>query len=114
MVVTAADVVRAANVTCVVSENEEAARSLAAEGSDVLAALKPGKGYVECAEISEACAKDIAAAISAKEGRFLEAPATGSVRAAENGTLMFLCSGDKALFDENHQAFTAMGQNAMC
>ena len=40
------------------------------------------------------------ACVQAKGGIFLEAPVSGSKGPAEAGTLIMLCAGDKALFDE--------------
>ena len=42
--------------------------------------------------------------------RFLEAPVSGSKGPAATGTLIFLCAGDKALFDEVSAALAAMGK----
>ena len=42
----------------------------------------------------------VCACVQAKGGIFLEAPVSGSKGPAEAGTLIMLCAGDKALFDE--------------
>ena len=40
----------------------------------------------------------------------MEAPVSGSKLQAEGGVLIFLCGGDKAVFDECSEALDAMGK----
>mmetsp|Transcript_5961 Transcript_5961/g.6559 ORF Transcript_5961/g.6559 Transcript_5961/m.6559 type:complete len:192 (+) Transcript_5961:156-731(+) len=48
--------------------------------------------------------------ISAKGGRLLEAPVSGSKVPAETGQLIFLCGGDSDLFEYASDALQAMGK----
>ena len=43
-------------------------------------------------------------------GTYLEAPVSGSKAPAEQGTLIFLCGGDKALFDRSADLLDVMGK----
>ena len=45
-----------------------------------------------------------------KGGHFIEAPVSGSKGPAESGTLIFLCGGDKATYDQCGEALDAMGK----
>ena len=43
-------------------------------------------------------------------GSYLEAPVSGSKQPAEQGTLIFLCGGDQALFDRAGPLLDVMGK----
>lgn len=55
--------------------------------------MSPGKGYVDVSTIDPATAQQVAAAVRAKGGLFLEAPVSGSKGPAEQGQLIFLTAG---------------------
>ena len=48
--------------------------------------------------------------VVAKGGRFLEAPVSGSKGPAAAGALVFLCGGDKPLFEQVSAELEAMGK----
>ena len=56
--------------------------------------------------------KRLSAQVLAKGGRFLEAPVSGSKGPAANGQLIFLCGGDRALFDAVAPQLDAMGKRS--
>lgn len=56
--------------------------------------------------------QDIAAALSDKGARFLEAQIQGSKSQAEEGTLIILAAGDRTLFEDCQTCFEAMGRNS--
>ena len=66
----------------------------------VLAGVSGKTKLVDCATLAEADMVRMNKAVSEKGGTFLEAPVSGSKGPAANGSLIFLCAGDKALFDE--------------
>jgi len=82
------------------------------EGEDgVLAGVSDGKAIVDCATLGEEDMKKMSEAVVKAGGRFLEAPVSGSKVPAITGTLIFLCAGDKALFDEvKDTGLKAMGK----
>ena len=49
-------------------------------------------------------------AVTARGGRFLEAPVIGSRQPSENGTLLILAAGDRTLYDDCYSCFEAMGR----
>ncbi|XP_034692067.1 glyoxylate/succinic semialdehyde reductase 1-like [Vitis riparia] len=51
-------------------------------------------------------------AITSKGGSFLEAPVSGSKKPAEDGQLVILAAGEKALYDEAIPAFDIMGKKS--
>lgn len=76
----------------------------------VLAGISAGKKFVDMSTVDEDTAKEIAAAVSAKGGIFLEAPVSGSKGPALQGTLIILAAGDKALQEEAQPCFDVMGK----
>eukprot|EP00882_Tetradesmus_deserticola_P012853 GHRQ01013621.1.p2 GENE.GHRQ01013621.1~~GHRQ01013621.1.p2 ORF type:complete len:233 (+),score=121.37 GHRQ01013621.1:695-1393(+) len=82
-----------------------------ATGPDgVVAGLSAGKGYVDVSTIDPATAADVAAAVRAAGALYLEAPVSGSKGPAEQGALIFLTAGDKALFEAVSGPLGVMGK----
>eukprot|EP00879_Flechtneria_rotunda_P023470 GHRR01024826.1.p1 GENE.GHRR01024826.1~~GHRR01024826.1.p1 ORF type:complete len:256 (+),score=98.14 GHRR01024826.1:252-1019(+) len=79
----------------------------------VVDGLKPGKSYVDMSTVDEATSQEIAAAVTAKGGRFLEAPVSGSKKPAIDGQLIILAAGDEGLFKECEGAFSVMGKRSL-
>lgn len=48
--------------------------------------------------------------IKRRGGRFIDAPVSGSKGPAEAGSLIFLCSGDKDIYDEVQPVLKVMGK----
>lgn len=97
---TAKEVVESCDVTFSMLSTPEAARAVFEAESGVLAGVSEGKKIVDCATLAEEDMKRMNAAVTTKGGKFLEAPVSGSKGPAVTGTLIFLCAGDKALFEE--------------
>jgi len=97
----AKEVVEACSVTyCMLSTPEASKAVFEAENVGVLAGVSEGKSIVDCATLAEEDMKRMSEAVTKKGGRFLEAPVSGSKVPAAKGVLIFLCAGNKALFDE--------------
>jgi glyoxylate/succinic semialdehyde reductase len=79
----------------------------------VLAGIGQGRGYVDVSTVDAGTARKIAAAVTAAGGRFLEAPVSGTVKPAEEGTLIFLAAGDRSLFDDAMPCFEKMGKKIL-
>src|SRR5215470_15767141 len=62
--------------------------------------VKKGFRYLECSTVSPDTTKRVHAALRAKGADALEAPVTGSKNGAENGTLLFMTGGPRAVHDE--------------
>ena len=105
---TPADVVRAADVTYSMLSNleaHEAVSPLALQG------VSSGKAIVDCATLTPETMRLSHAAITSAGGRFLEAPVSGSKKPAEDGTLIFLASGDASLKVQCEPHFKLMGKS---
>ena len=91
---TAADAVRDADVviTCL-STSTDVASVL---DESVIAAMKSGALLLDCTSGDPATSKAIASRLSARNVRFVDAPVSGGVKGAEDGTLTVMCGGDAA------------------
>ena len=76
----------------------------------VLAGIGDGRGYVDMSTVDAVTSVAIGAAVTAAGGRFLEAPVSGTKKPAEDGTLIILCGGDQALYEEAAPALDKMGK----
>jgi len=93
---------------------DPAAALATCRGEDgVAAGISGGRGYVDMSTVDDATAKTIAQMISARGGRFLEAPVSGTKKPAEDGTLVILSGGDRSLYDEAAPAFDKLGKKRL-
>ncbi len=108
---TAAEVIDRCDVTFAMLSTPAAIKSVFHAGG-ALNAIAPGKALVDCSTLTTDDMRHTAAAVHARGGRFLEAPVSGSKVPAETGTLIFLCAGERALYDGVAPALDAMGKRA--
>jgi 3-hydroxyisobutyrate dehydrogenase-like beta-hydroxyacid dehydrogenase len=74
---------------------DSAALSSIVDGPDgVLAGLSAGKVYVDVSTVSPKLTRDIAGRVAAAGAHMLDAPVSGSIPAAEGGTLIFFVGGE--------------------
>nr|KYP58389.1 Putative oxidoreductase GLYR1 [Cajanus cajan] len=73
--------------------------------------IGPGKGYVDVSTVDGDTSKLISAQINSTGALFLEAPVSGSKKPAEDGQLIFLTAGDKALYETVGSLLDIMGKS---
>jgi 3-hydroxyisobutyrate dehydrogenase-like beta-hydroxyacid dehydrogenase len=71
-------------------------------------ALAKGTRVVDFSTMSPDLIRRLGAAIAARGGALLESPMTGSKNGAQAGTLLLMCGGERALFDELQPALRAV------
>lgn len=99
--------------------SDTAALSAVTEGADgILAGLSAGKIYVDMSTVSPRLIRDLAQQVSAAGAHMLEAPVSGSIPAAEGGTLVMFVGGEaetlervRPLFELISQKIVHMGSN---
>lgn len=69
-----------------------------------------GKLVVNMSTISVSMTQELAAKVRSRGGRYIEAPVSGSVKPATDGTLIILAGGDKQDFDEVLPMFDILGK----
>lgn len=105
-----AAVVAACDFTIAMVSDPAAAMDLAFGPDGALAGVGPGHDYIDMSTVDGETAAEIAAAVRAKGGRYLEAPVSGTKKPAEDGTLVILAAGDESLFGDAVPALTKMGK----
>lgn len=99
---TPADVVAKADVTFSMLATPEAVEQVFFEGNDAaLMGVSEGKVVVDCSTLQVEDMKKTSQEVKKRGGAFLEAPVSGSLGPAKQGSLIFLCGGDKAVFDND-------------
>jgi 3-hydroxyisobutyrate dehydrogenase-like beta-hydroxyacid dehydrogenase len=66
--------------------------------SGILAGLRPGSIYVDMSTVSPAASRELADRVEALDAVMLDAPVSGSLPAAEAGSLAIMVGGDSAAF----------------
>lgn len=89
-----------------------AALSVVFDKDGVLDQMCTGKAYIDMSTVDADTSSKISEAITLKGGRFLEAPVSGSKKPAEDGQLVILAAGEKALYEEALPAFDVMGKKS--
>jgi 3-hydroxyisobutyrate dehydrogenase-like beta-hydroxyacid dehydrogenase len=98
-------------VACVADPAAVERLVFAADG--LLGGVRPGFRYLECSTVSPETTRRVQSALRERGADALEAPVTGSKNGAENGTLLFMTGGDKAVHDELLPVMMAMGTKAI-
>ncbi len=65
----------------------------------ICAGIKPGGVVVDTSTVSRATAKQVAAMLGECRAKFLDAPVSGGVEGAKNGTLAMMVGGDGAVLE---------------
>ncbi|KAK4785598.1 hypothetical protein SAY86_002287 [Trapa natans] len=109
---TPAAVVKKCKYTIAMLSDPAAALAVVFEKDGVLDGICSGKGYIDMSTVDDETSTKISEAITAKGGSFLEAPVSGSKKPAEDGQLVILAAGEKALYEEAIPAFDIMGKKS--
>lgn len=110
---TPAEVTSSCAITIAMLADPAAAREVCFGPQGALAGIGEGRGYLDMSTVDAGTAQEIAAAVTAKGGRFLEAPVSGSKKPAEDGTLIILAAGDRTLFDQAMPLLEKMGKKSL-
>lgn len=79
---------------------DDAALAAVTSGPDgILAGLRPATVYVDMSTVSPHASRDLAERVRASGATMLDAPVSGSVPAAESGTLSIMVGGPRAAFE---------------
>jgi len=105
-----AEVVTNCDITFAMVADPAAARELCFGARGVLEGITTNKGYIDVSTVDPQTSVKIGRAINDKDGRFLEAPVSGSKKPAEDGALVFLCAGDNSLYHDAMSALEVMGK----
>src|SRR6266545_3187543 len=82
------EVAQAADITLSMVMDSAALSSVTDGPDGILAGLSPGKIYVDMSTVSPRLTRDLAGRVAANGAQMLDAPVSGSISAAESGTLI--------------------------
>lgn len=103
-------VVQAADITFSMVMDTAALSSIT-EGEDgILAGLSAGKIYVDMSTVSPKAIRLLSGRVAAAGARMLEAPVSGSIPAAESGTLILYVGGDADTLERVRPIFEQISQ----
>jgi len=108
----AKDVVVDCDIVFSMLSTPEASAAVFNDENGTLAGVSNDTVIVDCATLAESDMKRMKEQITAKGGKFLEAPVSGSKGPAHAGQLIFLCAGNKTVFEDDtvQNALNAMGK----
>jgi 3-hydroxyisobutyrate dehydrogenase-like beta-hydroxyacid dehydrogenase len=104
------EVASAAEVVISMVTDDDALAAIT-DGSDgILTGLSPGTVYVDMSSVSPQASRQVAERVRALGGRMLDAPVSGSVPQAEQGTLAIMVGGEEATFERVEPLLRQLGQ----
>ena len=112
------EVAQAADITLSMVTDSAALSSITDGPDGILAGLSAGKIYVDMSTVSPSLIRDLAKRVAANGAQMLEAPVSGSIPAAEAGTLIIYVGGDadalekvRPVFEQISQKIIHVGEN---
>jgi 3-hydroxyisobutyrate dehydrogenase-like beta-hydroxyacid dehydrogenase len=92
--------------------NTAALRAIVDGPDGLLAAMGPGKIYVDMSTVSPAASRALAAAVAKAGARMLDAPVSGSLLTLEQGKLSIMVGGDRDAFERVRPILLDIGPRA--
>jgi 3-hydroxyisobutyrate dehydrogenase-like beta-hydroxyacid dehydrogenase len=104
------EVSAAADVTFSMVSDDAAVEAITSGPDGILAGLAPGKIYVDMSTIGPETSRQVAARVRVLGAEMLDAPVSGSVPAAEDGTLTIMVGGEEETFRAVEPLLRALGR----
>lgn len=102
-------VAEASDVTLSMVTDTKALHAITDGPDGILAAMRPGKIYVDMSTVSPAASREVANKVAARGGAMLDAPVSGSLSTLEEGKLSIMVAGEKATFEKVKPILEAIG-----
>jgi 3-hydroxyisobutyrate dehydrogenase len=109
----AADVARRSDLVVTMLPSSSHVEAVYLGGGGVLEGIEGGRLCVDMSTIDPSVSRKVAAALAAKKVRFLDAPVSGGVPRATDGTLAIMVGGDARDLEEARPVLAAMGANVI-
>ncbi|WP_341365818.1 3-hydroxyisobutyrate dehydrogenase [Yoonia sp. BS5-3] len=110
MAVSAAEAATNADVVITMLPNGDILRAVSAE---IHAAMKPGAIHLDCSTVDVESARAVATQAEMQGLHAIDAPVSGGIGGATNGTLTFMAGGPETAFATTKPLFDIMGQKAV-
>ena len=104
------EVAQAADVTLTMVTDTAALSSITEGPGGILAGLSSGKIYVDMSTVNPRLTRALAERVTAAGAEMLDAPVSGSIPAAESGTLIIYVGGKAEVLEKVRPVFEAIGQ----
>jgi 3-hydroxyisobutyrate dehydrogenase-like beta-hydroxyacid dehydrogenase len=104
------DVAEQAEVVFSMVSDTAALEAITGGPDGILAGLRPGSLYVDMSTVSPAGSRELAARVQELDALMLEAPVSGSLPAAEEGSLAIMVGGDAGAFARVEPLLRQLGQ----
>jgi 3-hydroxyisobutyrate dehydrogenase len=106
-----ADVVRRSDLIVTMLPSSSHVEAVYLGSGGVLEAVGAGRLCVDMSTIDPSVSRRVAAALTGRQARFLDAPVSGGVPGATDGTLAIMVGGDARDLEEARPVLAAMGAN---
>jgi 3-hydroxyisobutyrate dehydrogenase-like beta-hydroxyacid dehydrogenase len=107
------EVAQAADVVFSMVTDDAALAAVAAGDDGILAGLGAGKVYLDMSTVGPQASRDLAERVRALGAEMLDAPVSGSVPAAEEGTLTIMVGGSEEVFVQVEPILRELGSVVM-
>jgi 3-hydroxyisobutyrate dehydrogenase-like beta-hydroxyacid dehydrogenase len=107
---TAREVAAAADVVFSMVTDDAALEAISGGPDGLLAGLAPGTVYVDMSTVSPQASRNLAAQVSERGARMLDAPVSGSIPQVEAGVLTIMVGGELQAFAEVEPLLGELGQ----
>ncbi|MGH2468483.1 MAG: NAD(P)-dependent oxidoreductase [Chloroflexota bacterium] len=103
------DAARDADVVCTSLPAPRDVESVVTGPNGLLENMKAGSVYIDLSTNAPSMVRKLSALLKEKGIDMLDAPVSGGVGGAENGTLSIMCGGEKAVYERVQPVLSAMG-----
>ena len=104
------EVAQAADITLSMVRDSAALSSVTDGPDGILAGLSAGKIYVDLSTVSPRLSRDLAGRVASSGAQMLDAPVSGSIPAAESGTLIIFVGGNADVLERVRPVFECLSQ----
>ena len=104
------EVAQAADITFSMVMDTAALSSITERPDGILAGLSPGKIYIDMSTVSPRLTRELAGRVAATGAQMLEAPVSGSLPAAESGTLIIYVGGSAEALEKARPVLEQLSQ----
>lgn len=109
----AAELAAASDVVVIMVTGPAALQSVLHGEGGVLEGLREGSRVINMSTVSHAATVEAARDVAAHGGRFVDAPVSGTVKPAQDGTLVILAGGETADIDAVEPLLLSMGKTVV-
>lgn len=108
-----AELLKQCEVVILMVSDDNAIKDLFYGENGLLVAASAGKIIINMSTVSTEISKEISFLIKQKEGFYLDAPVSGSLKQAQEGSLVIMVGGDKNIFETVKPILDVLGKLAL-